>query len=55
MFASVWNNKPHTNKLKKEYTKSGSHCIIIMKIRLPMMRIMVASPGRGTEVAGHHI
>jgi hypothetical protein len=55
MLASVWNNKPHTNRLRNEYTMSGSHCITIMNMRLPMIFIMVASTGRGNAVAGHHM
>ena len=55
MLASVWNSKPHTNRLRNEYTTSGSHCIVIMNMRLPMTFIMVASTGRGAAWAGHHM
>lgn len=54
-FARVWNSKPQTNRLRKEYTTRGIHCIEIMKKRFRKMCIIVASAGVGGEGAGHHM
>ncbi len=47
-FARVWNSKPQTNRLRKEYTTRGIHCI-------RKLCIIVASAGVGGEGAGHHM
>jgi len=53
--ALIWNSKPQTNMLKKEYTNSGTHCMVIIKKRFHIMRIMVASPGVACEGGAHHM
>ena len=53
--ALIWNSKPQTNMLKKEYTNSGTHCMVIIKKRFHIMRIMVASPGVVCEGGDHHM